>query len=144
MSKCIGCESPIPLTKRSDAKYCSRKCKSKVDRSKHKDVYNRRRRGKPVVRTEEIASKQAEWYQANKNDPERNFRWHKQNANSRGIPFLLTFNEWWSLWESHWESRKDPRLCMCREGDCGAYVLGNVRIDTQRNNVRECWGLDLL
>lgn len=62
---------------------------------------------------------------------------HKKNARVKGIPFLLSFEEWWTLWHKHWEDRGQGKLVMCREGDSGAYEVGNVRIDSQSNNAKE-------
>jgi hypothetical protein len=67
---------------------------------------------------------------------------HKNSAKQRGVPFLLTFEEWWGLWEPHWHLRDGTNsLSMCRTGDEGGYELGNVRIDTNLNNILEYWGL---
>ena len=59
----------------------------------------------------------------------------RYGASTRGIPFRLTYEEYESLWLSHLE-RLDAgeKLCMCRTGDKGEYVLGNVRIDTVASN----------
>jgi hypothetical protein len=54
----------------------------------------------------------------------------------RGVEFLLTFEEWWDIWEDHYDQRgrKSHELCMCRYNDEGAYEVGNVYIDTNRHN----------
>lgn len=70
-------------------------------------------------------------------DPLKAYRSHKSSAERRGIPFLLTLGEWMSVWAPHWERRETENLSMCRTGDKGAYELGNVRIDTQKENFRE-------
>lgn len=64
---------------------------------------------------------------------------HSNGAKKRGIEFKLTFAQWWGLWESDWEERGLGRLkkCMCRNGDRGAYEIGNVRIDTNLSNWHE-------
>jgi hypothetical protein len=64
---------------------------------------------------------------------------HKRSAKQRNIPFLLTFNEWWAIWEAsgHWEQRGfiDPdKYCMARPGDRGPYSVGNVYICTNAEN----------
>jgi len=48
--------------------------------------------------------------------PQQKYGNHKVSAKSRGIPFNLTFEEWWSLWEPHWEFRGSQahELVMCR------------------------------
>jgi hypothetical protein len=64
---------------------------------------------------------------------------HRGNAKKRGIAFELTFEQWWSLWEPHFAKRGTSRgkLVMCRTGDQGPYALGNVRIATGAENIRE-------
>ena len=69
---------------------------------------------------------------------------HKVNAGRRKIPFDLTFEEWWSLWEPHWSEDNYGKLCMCRTKDEGHYSVDNVRIDTWQNNYREARGMDLV
>jgi hypothetical protein len=65
---------------------------------------------------------------------------HDSVAN-RGIPFLLTFGEWWQIWNEsgHWPERGSSPLqyCMARHGDQGAYAVGNVRITTGAENRAE-------
>jgi hypothetical protein len=63
---------------------------------------------------------------------------HKRSAKQRGIEFRLTFEEWWKLWEPHWENRGSghEQLVMCRFGDKGGYEVGNVRIATVRENAK--------
>jgi len=79
----------------------------------------------------------AEYSEENKTTPKRRFTEHKSNAKRDGKEFLLTFAEWWAIWEPHWEGRGNGRLVMCRTGDVGPYAVGNVRIDTQANNSKE-------
>jgi len=71
--------------------------------------------------------------------PSIRFKQHKASAKARGIAFDLTFEQWWSLWEPHWEKRGRGSfdMCMCRRHDQGAYTLGNVRIATNRENKHE-------
>lgn len=59
----------------------------------------------------------------------------------RGISFLLTFQQWWDIWQQsgHWEQR-GPHVgeyCMSRYGDKGAYEIGNVFIQLSSMNVSE-------
>tara|TARA_R110000851_G_scaffold61962_6_gene142520 strand:+ start:4809 stop:5204 length:396 start_codon:yes stop_codon:yes gene_type:complete len=63
----------------------------------------------------------------------------KNHAKTRGIPFNLTFEEWWEMWEPHFRNRGKnvTNLMMCRTGDTGAYEVGNVRLDTPLSNQRE-------
>jgi hypothetical protein len=66
---------------------------------------------------------------------------HKSNAKQRGIPFLLTFEEWKEVWlaSGKWElrGRGADKYCMCRTGDAGAYAVGNVFIDRNAQNVSD-------
>ncbi len=68
---------------------------------------------------------------------------HEQIRNSRirNIKFLLTFGQWWNIWQSsgHWESRgrKSGQYVMSRFGDVGAYIVDNVRICTSGANHAE-------
>jgi hypothetical protein len=72
-------------------------------------------------------------------DPRRAYAQHAARAGQRGIPFRLTFAEWWALWAPHYERRgvRAGQLCMCRDRDAGAYEVGNVRIDVVRSNHQE-------
>lgn len=74
----------------------------------------------------------------------RAFQGHKDTATQRGIPFLLTFEEWWEIWQQsgHWHQRgrKRGQYCMARCGDRGAYEASNVRIVTIAQNHAE-WRL---
>lgn len=71
--------------------------------------------------------------------PQSRFQQQKASAKTRGIPFLLSFEQWWELWEPHWHRRgqKSQDMCMCRKADQGAYEVGNVRIATNRENQQE-------
>ena len=75
--------------------------------------------------------------------PKGRFAKHKANTKRRDVEFLLTFAEWWAIWEPHWEQRGNlgHELCMCRTDDTGPYEVGNVRIDTNANNIKEMNGL---
>lgn len=66
----------------------------------------------------------------------------KAQANYRGIPWELTYDEWFQLWDN--SGKLDSRgatgadsYCMCRTNDTGPYASHNVRIDTFGNNMRE-------
>jgi len=71
--------------------------------------------------------------------PRHRYNQHKASAKQRGIEFTLTFDEWWTLWEPHWErrGRRSQDMCMCRKGDKGPYAVGNVRIATVKENQQE-------
>ena len=63
----------------------------------------------------------------------KKFSAHKASAKQRGIPFSLTFDEWWLLWEASGHFDK-PRWMMTRRDNQGGYVLGNVEITTGVKN----------
>jgi len=60
----------------------------------------------------------------------------RRGARARGVTFLLTFDEWLSVWEPYPDR---SGLVMCRTGDKGPYQIGNVRIDTRANNTKEAF-----
>lgn len=68
--------------------------------------------------------------------PEVKYKLQKSRAKGRGIPFLLTFDEWWGFWKEsyHLRGRAADNLQMCRIGDKGAYEVGNIYLDTCSNN----------
>lgn len=63
----------------------------------------------------------------------------KSNAKRRGIAFVLSLDEWKSIWlqSGKWEERGRGigKYCMCRVGDVGSYEVGNVFIDLNTKNV---------
>jgi hypothetical protein len=74
------------------------------------------------------------------------YRVHKAKAKTRGIGFLLTFDEWYDWWLSNGidkntqppQSRTDPNvLCMCRINDTGPYQLGNIYCATRGQNSKD-------
>jgi hypothetical protein len=66
---------------------------------------------------------------------------HKHRAARRGIPFLLSFEEWWSIWDGsgQWNNRGNRRgmYAMARFKDLGGYEVSNVRIITSEENNAE-------
>jgi hypothetical protein len=60
----------------------------------------------------------------------RAFQAQRTTARRRGIPFLLTFTEWWAWWQidERWERRGNGlgKLMMARFNDQGPYSPGNV------------------
>jgi hypothetical protein len=81
-------------------------------------------------------------YQKRYKDSKRGrYTTHKCNAKQRGIPFLLTFEEWADIWQKsgHWDERgnKLDDYVMMRTGDTGAYKVGNVFIGKFRRNFNE-------
>lgn len=71
--------------------------------------------------------------------PKGQFAKHRQNAYSRGVEFLLTFDEWWNIWQrsGHWAKRgnRSGRYVMARHNDEGPYKRGNVAIELFNANV---------
>lgn len=66
---------------------------------------------------------------------------HKGQAKARGIPFSLTFDEWWEVWSlsgKYCDRGKSPdSYCMSRLGDTGGYEVGNVVIKKVSYNLAE-------
>ena len=66
---------------------------------------------------------------------------HKAGAKARQIDFLLTFDEWWDIWQKsgHWDERgrRTGEYVMSRIGDIGPYAIGNVFIQLSSQNVKD-------
>lgn len=75
------------------------------------------------------------------NNPRTMFAGHRSRALRRGREFLLTFEQWLSIWESsgHFHKRgiRKGQYVMARFGDVGPYAVGNVQIITCQQNVSE-------
>jgi hypothetical protein len=73
-------------------------------------------------------------------DPYYSQRW---NADARGIPFLLTREQWYAWWEStghfHERGRKKGQYVMARLGDTGSYELGNIKCILATENTSEAF-----
>tara|TARA_R110000744_G_scaffold89570_1_gene174097 strand:+ start:316 stop:723 length:408 start_codon:yes stop_codon:yes gene_type:complete len=108
-----------------------------------KRAYRTANRDKLAARQREYVAENIDSISENRKTPKARFVDHRINANRRGVEFLLTFEEWWAIWEPHWEGRGRGAgdLCMCRTNDEGPYAVGNVRIDTNTNNVKEARAL---
>ena len=69
------------------------------------------------------------------------FRLHQRNAAKRNIEFLLTFEEWLTIWLDSGRlaerGNKRHQYVMARFGDEGPYAVGNVKIITSGENLRE-------
>lgn len=63
----------------------------------------------------------------------------RKSARKRGIEFKLTFDEWTALWNGkyHLRGNRPDDLCMARNGDTGAYEIGNVHLTSNRLNSSE-------
>jgi hypothetical protein len=73
--------------------------------------------------------------------PRGRYNQHKGKATARGIPFLLTFEEWWDIWQASgkWEQRgrRHDQYVMARFGDLGPYARGNVKVCLVSENAAE-------
>jgi hypothetical protein len=60
-------------------------------------------------------------------------------ANKRGIEFLLSFEEWYHIWQvsGKWDERGrgSEKYCMARHNDIGPYSINNVSIITNHENL---------
>ena len=67
----------------------------------------------------------------------------KAGAKARGIPFLLTFEEWYNWFLSQGVDRNIPQgngggsKAMCRYNDSGPYSLSNIYLGTQSSNIQD-------
>ena len=90
------------------------------------------------------ASYQLKW-RAEKQSAESKLKdawiFQRARARKRGIDFLLTFEEWFKVWDDsghlHERGRLKHQYCMARVGDVGAYAVGNVKIITMGENGKE-------
>ena len=75
-------------------------------------------------------------------DPIRwKFNEQRSAARKRGVEWVMSFDEWWSIWQSsgQWANRgcRRGQYVMARRGDVGAYEFGNVEIVRHEANVAE-------
>lgn len=60
------------------------------------------------------------------------YKTQRMNARRRGIPWLLTFKQWWRIWQRSGKfEKRGHRLgqyVMARHRDKGPYTVGNVSI----------------
>ena len=67
----------------------------------------------------------------------------KASANRRGIPWELSFDDWWGIWQESgkWEERgnKTGQFCMGRKNDIGPYSKENVMIIPSSKNSQDSW-----
>ncbi len=75
---------------------------------------------------------------ANYRTPQYKFRQQRSSAKARGVEWLMTFEEWWSVWEAsgkwHLRGHRDGEYVMGRHGDVGPYAKGNVSIILANEN----------
>lgn len=71
----------------------------------------------------------------------KRFREQRHSSEQRGIAFLLTFDEWITVWTEsghlHERGKAPGQYVMARYGDCGPYAVGNVKIITMKANIQE-------
>jgi hypothetical protein len=108
-------------------------------REANKEKVNAQKRALRKADPDKFATQDQAWRIAH---PERTaFMRHRSAARGRGIPFLMTFDEWWEVWRASgkWpeRGRHKGQYCMARFRDLGAYETGNVRIILGRENLAE-------
>lgn len=68
---------------------------------------------------------------------------HQQRAKRKGVPFLLTFEQWCQIWldsgHYHEKGTKRGQYVMSRFNDIGPYSIDNVKIQTVGENTREAF-----
>ena len=81
-------------------------------------------------------------------DAKKKWYTHKANAKKRNIPFHLTFEEWWDIWQvsDKWNERgkQAGQYCMSRLNDHGAYEVGNVFIQLHSDNMSDRHRIEVL
>jgi len=90
-----------------------------------------------VVRERLARQRLRQW--AYSHSPQGKYDQQRLQAAQRGIPFLLTFEEWLAVWKPHWHQRGSCGDClvMARHGDVGPYSADNIKLITARENLRE-------
>lgn len=83
----------------------------------------------------------SDWREFSKVGAIRAYNEQRRNAEMRGVGWEMTIYEWWGVWEKSgkWSQRGRAKgqYVMARAGDEGPYKLGNVRIATTGENMRE-------
>jgi len=77
---------------------------------------------------------------SNQKSPLFKYSRHKANSKKRGIPFQITFADWWKVWEESgkWNERgRGHGYVMARYGDTGGYEIDNVYICTSSQNAAD-------
>lgn len=69
-------------------------------------------------------------------DPVKAYKAQRYGAREREIPWDLTFDEWWGIWQPHFHlrGRGTNQLCMARNSDSGPYSKDNVYLATHLGN----------
>lgn len=80
-------------------------------------------------------------YKRYRQSPKGKYARHKMNSANRGVPFNLSFEQWWTIWMQsgkwHLRGNRKGQYVMARTADRGAYEIGNVRIEKHEGNVAE-------
>jgi len=71
--------------------------------------------------------------------PQQKFVAQRHGAKTRGVEWLMTFDQWWNVWEESgkWKYRGQGGYCMARKGDFGPYSPDNVYICTIAQNMHD-------
>ena len=77
------------------------------------------------------------------NKSKQQYHNHKARAKRKGIPFELTFEQWYKIWldsgHYHEKGTKHGQYVMSRYQDKGGYTIDNVYIQTVGDNTREAF-----
>ena len=75
--------------------------------------------------------------------PRKAYDDQKRHAETRGIEWLFTYEEWLEMWlvSGRWTERGRglDQFCMCRFGDEGPYSRRNCFIATGQENLLQRW-----
>jgi hypothetical protein len=86
---------------------------------------------------QELREYNRQWFKT----PRGRYHHQKSTSLSRGVEFLLTFEEWWDIWQTSgkWElrGRRRGQYVMARFGDRGPYERSNIRICLVEENIGE-------
>ena len=91
---------------------------------------------KQVQNHQEWLAYQRRWFKS----PRGRYHQHKTSAGKRGIPFLLTFEEWWDIWQTSGSGRNagaDEISMSWRVWAPGCHERDNIRICLVGENVGE-------
>jgi hypothetical protein len=77
-------------------------------------------------------------------DFKRYYAGKRGDAQNRNIPFEMTIEECWDLWQHKWNDNDSQttgyrKWCLARYNDTGVYSKENCRIATHSENSKERW-----
>jgi hypothetical protein len=108
-------------------------------RAANREILNAKNRAYRAVNAAKAKEAIRRWKEAH--PAQYAFLHQRAQAKRRSVLFLLSFEQWWEIWQSSgkWEQRgiRSSHYCMARFGDRGAYECDNVRICTVRENHQE-------